>query len=273
MDSTTPFGQLHGAVLRRREVGGLALTETSYPARLRLPRHGHERAYFCLVLAGAYTETYARRSRACRAPDVIFHPAGEAHGDEFAAGGARCFNVQVCDDWLARLGLGAPALGPCDDLDEGPVAWLTTRLYGEFRGEDDLAPLAIEGLALEILAETVRRSRRARVRAAPRWIETATEYLRAHFAERVSLSDVARAAGVHPVHLAREFRRRQRCTVGEYVRRLRVEYARREISSTDAPLTEIALAAGFSHQSHLTRTFKELTGMTPAKFRTLSRAR
>jgi AraC family transcriptional regulator len=78
---------------------------------------------------------------------------------------------------------------------------------------------------------------------------------------------------VHPAHLAREFRRRRHCTIGGYVRRLRVEFACRELSSTDAPLAEIALAAGFSHQSHLTRTFKELTGMTPAKFRALSRAR
>lgn len=270
MDSTTPFGRLYGTVLRRREVRGLALTETSYPPRLRLPRHSHGHAYFCLVLAGAYTETYTRRARACRPSDVIFHPAGEAHADEFADAGGRCFNVQFSPDWLERLGVPAPSLGPCDSSGDGPVAWLATRLYGEFRAADDLAPLAIEGLALEIFAES---ARRARAHATPRWIRTATHYLRAHFGERLTLSEVARAAGVHPVHLAREFRRRRHCTIGEYVRRLRVEFACRELSSTDAPLAEIALAAGFSHQSHLTRTFKKLTGMTPAKYRALSRAR
>jgi AraC family transcriptional regulator len=270
MDSTTPFGRLYGAILRRREVRGLALTETSYPPRLRLPRHSHGHAYFCLVLAGAYTETYTRGARACRPSDVIFHPAGEAHADQFADAGGRCFNVQFSPVWLERLGVPAPSLGPCEDADEGALAWLAARLYGEFRAADDLAPLAIEGLALEMFVE---RARRARERATPPWIETVTEYLRAHFVERLTLSEVAGAAGVHPVHLAREFRRRRHCTVGEYVRRLRVEFACRELSATDAPLAEIALAAGFSHQSHLTRTFKALTGTTPAKFRALSRAR
>jgi AraC family transcriptional regulator len=259
--------------LRRREVRGLALTETSYPPRLRLPRHSHGQAYFCLVLAGAYTETYTRRARACRPSDVIFHPAGEAHADQFADAGGRCFNVQVSPDWLERLGVHAPSLGPSDSSGDGPMVWLATRLYGEFRAADDLAPLAIEGLALELFAESARSARRACALATPGWIRTVTQYLRAHFGERLTLSELARAAGVHPAHLAREFRRRRHCTIGEYVRRLRVEFACRELSSTDAPIAEIALAAGFSHQSHLTRTFKGLTGMTPAKFRALSRAR
>jgi AraC family transcriptional regulator len=74
--------------------------------------------------------------------------------------------------------------------------------------------------------------------------------------------------GVHPVYLASEFRKHFGCTIGEYVRKLRVEFACRRISESDSPLSDIAIAAGFSHQSHFSRTFKAVTGMTPAGYRT-----
>jgi AraC family transcriptional regulator len=66
---------------------------------------------------------------------------------------------------------------------------------------------------------------------------------------------------------------RHECTVGEYVRRLRVEYACRQFARTGAPLVDIALAAGFCEQSQLTRTFKRVTGFTPAEYRRSVRPR
>jgi AraC family transcriptional regulator len=78
---------------------------------------------------------------------------------------------------------------------------------------------------------------------------------------------LASAVGVHPVHLARSFREAHGASVGEYLRRLRVEFAQREVLRTDAPLSEIALSAGFCDQSHFGRTFKRHTGVTPAQAR------
>ena len=72
---------------------------------------------------------------------------------------------------------------------------------------------------------------------------------------------------MHPVHLAREFRRFQRCTIGEYIRQLRIERACRQLHASDEPLATIASAVGFSDQSHFSRTFKRLIGMTPAGYR------
>ena len=72
---------------------------------------------------------------------------------------------------------------------------------------------------------------------------------------------------MHPVHLARQFRASQGCTVGEYIRRVRVGFARRELVMTDKPIAEIALSAGFFDQSQLTKTFKRVTGRTPAAYR------
>jgi AraC family transcriptional regulator len=78
---------------------------------------------------------------------------------------------------------------------------------------------------------------------------------------------VASRVGVHPFHLSRVFRQHYHQTVGEYVHRLRVHFACGELKSDEARLAEVALAAGFADQSHFTRVFKQVTGMTPGAFR------
>jgi len=152
-------------------------------------------------------------------------------------------------------------------FDGGPLLWTAARLYDEFRNMDELSPLAVEGLSLTMTAEAARASRRGARRLPPRWLEQARELLHARFADNLTVAQVAQAVGVHPVHLAVEFRRFFGSAPGEYVRRLRVDYACRALSDTGAPLIEIALAAGFSSQSHFTTTFKRRTGMTPTEYR------
>jgi AraC-like DNA-binding protein len=67
------------------------------------------------------------------------------------------------------------------------------------------------------------------------------------------------------------FRRNQGCTVGEYVRRLRLDFAVDALVNPHSSLAEVASAAGFADQSHLTRTFRSYFGVTPSEYRRLHR--
>src|SRR5215471_2694506 len=145
------------------------------------------------------------------------------------------------------------------------------RLYREFCSDDELAPLAIEGLALELLAGLGRQDRRAAENGSSNWLKKAKELLHERFHEPLALSDVAQFIQVHPISLARAFRRTHHCTVGEYIRKLRVEFACHRLLASDEPLVEIAVSAGFSEQSHFCRTFKRLTGLTPSEYRSSHR--
>ena len=78
---------------------------------------------------------------------------------------------------------------------------------------------------------------------------------------------------MHPVHLAQTFRKFYRCTIGDYVRSLRIEFACRQLAATNMPLSQIALLAGFADQSHFTRTFKETLGVPPSRYRELASGR
>ncbi len=150
-------------------------------------------------------------------------------------------------------------------------ATLAMRLYREFHIMDEASPLAIEGLVLELIADLSRRAGPRSERKPAPWLRRTREILHAQLSERIQLNDVAKAVEVHPVHLAREFRKAYGCTLGEYLRRLRIEFCCRKLSTSDVPLVQIALAAGFSSQSHFSRVFKRHTGATPNEFRSLSR--
>jgi len=93
------------------------------------------------------------------------------------------------------------------------------------------------------------------------------EYIDAHLSERTQLVELAAVAGVSIHHFAREFKRSTGVTPHDYLTRKRVDRTREMLARTDWSLSEIAFAAGFSDQSHMTRHFRRLLGMTPGQFR------
>lgn len=93
-----------------------------------------------------------------------------------------------------------------------------------------------------------------------------TDYIDEHLGITPSLSDMALLVGMSPSHFARKFRHSTGLSFGRFVNRRRI-WRSFEILRTDSPLASVALDLGFSSQSHFTRLFSGLTGMTPAKYR------
>ena len=253
-------------VLPQCEASGWLLTESRYPPLFRMSSHQHENAYFGTVLQGSYSERSRSKSHVYDHSTPVLNPAGYVHSVHFHDAPTRIFRVELKSQTVSRVRQFSKVLDSLEELNTTSVFALMTRLYKEFLEPDDVTPLAIEGLILEVLAEASRSLSRSDV-GSPPWLKRAQEFLHSNFAKPFCLDDVATAAGVHPVDLAREFRRRYRTTLGEYTRRLRVEAACRALSATDAPLSEIAASLGFSDQSHMGKHFKRLTGFTPAQYR------
>ncbi|HVR41628.1 MAG TPA: AraC family transcriptional regulator, partial [Thermoanaerobaculia bacterium] len=139
----------------------------------------------------------------------------------------------------------------------------------EMRERDDVTPLALEGLLLELIAVAERSARDEN--SAPAWLRRAIEHLHDDPRGAHSLRDLARFSGVHAGHFARAFRRHAGCTLGDYVRRIRVERAKEAIAAGCA-LADVADACGFADQSHFTRTFRRIAGVTPAAYRRFQNA-
>lgn len=260
-------GCFYGEISKKSEVAGLILHESLYPHHAKIAAHSHAHSYFSVVLDGTYRETYERKTRHCKPATVVFHPAGETHSDEFSDKGGRLFHLEVNRRWLEKLDEYAVKLNRPAHVQGGPLAWLASRLYKEFHQMDDVSPLAIEGLATELLAETSRCCKTLLYQEPPKWIKLARELVQEHFAENLSVAFVAQSVGVHPVHLCRAFRRFHSCTIGEFVRGLRVEFACVQLSTSQMPISQIAALAGFSDQSHFCKTFKGYLGVAPDQYR------
>jgi AraC family transcriptional regulator len=260
-------GDFYGQMLRQHEVGGFGLSETRYLPGSTLPRHSHESHYVCFVLGGTYNESYERKTRSCQPAMVLYHPAGELHAQYFDNTRVDLFRVEVNPARLRDASHADLSMEGRDFRGGLPVG-LAHKLYQEFLEPDAVSHLAIEGLALELIAEIAREGRRrGNTSRQPHWLSQAHELIKSRYLEQLTLGDIAGTVGVHPVTLAREFRQHYDCTIGDMLRRERIGFACRKLLKREESLADIALAAGFYDQSHFAKTFKKLTGITPTEYR------
>lgn len=167
-----------------------------------------------------------------------------------------------------RLPGGFRELNPADD---GRVAAGLARLAVEFERGD---ALALECELLEVLERVFVRhgGLRAAAPAARDGGITAflRDYLEAHYAEAVSLEQLAGLVQRHPRHLIEAFRRAYGVPPHTYLLQRRVREAKRLLLD-DLPPLGVALSLGFYDQAHFSGTFKRFTGVTPGQYRRAAR--
>jgi AraC family transcriptional regulator len=101
----------------------------------------------------------------------------------------------------------------------------------------------------------------------PTQIGRVQDYIRSHLAHPIGLADLAAIAGTSQTAFARAFKRATGSAPYRFVLMARIERARRLLAGSGMPISDIALACGFSHQEHLTRMFHREVGTTPSAYR------
>jgi AraC family transcriptional regulator len=115
-------------------------------------------------------------------------------------------------------------------------------------------------------------SPRSKVKALPKWrLRRVEEYVKAHFDSCISLSDLAKVAGLSRMHFAAQFRAATGYRPREYLLHQRIEHAKSLLLNTEMPLVEVALAVGFCTQAHFSTVFKRFARETPARWRCASK--
>jgi len=258
--------QFYGAIAGQLRERGLTFGEVIHSTERKVPDHTHEISYYSLVISGGYDESY-RRGR------IHFQPftsaltrAGTKHDGRISPCGVRLFTLEIGKEWIKQFLNLQPEPDTVQDLRGGELTCLGIRLYREYCTEPVACSLTIDALVWELLAVAAGIQTQEFV-PPPAWWSRALDLLHAEFRRDLRVSEVAAEVDVHPVHLARVFRRICRQTPGEYVQRLRVRFASEKLALPSEGIAQIAAEAGFADQNHLTRVFKKYTQMTPGAFR------
>ena len=248
------------------KLSSLTLTETLHAPHLTIPTHVHRTASVCLSLSGESYEIM-NGSRVLVNPGCAIIRGPEVkHANQYGALPHRGFMIELDNRWLVACSHFARVFEGNRLYAGGPVPGLALRIYHESRIKDNVAPVIVEGLMLELLGHASRSLTPMPLRA-PCWLNQARDLLHGRFNDPLNLMEIAETVGVHPTHLARTFKKYFRSTVGEYLRKLRLDWAMKQLSESEDSIAEIAAAAGFYDQSHFSHQFKQHTGFTPAEFR------
>jgi AraC family transcriptional regulator len=251
------------------DVNGFAVADMRADPRVHVRRHTHEAAHFIVVLAGRYVTSASGGCGPCGASTVIYNPPGTTHQDRFAAIKGRMtgrfLSISVEGSRMSAIGQHVSLAERAVCLSHPDATTAAVRLRRELDFRETASQLAVEGLCLELVAAAARRPERP-WRSPPPWLNLAEELLRDVGADP-RIDAVAGACGVHPVHLARTFRRFYGCPPAEYRSRCRLNRAAHLLRTSNQRLSDIALACGFCDQSQMSRAFRRVHAIAPSEYR------
>jgi AraC-like DNA-binding protein len=204
-----------------------------------LGRHVHGKAYAALVLSGGYEEAGDHGRFRVKAGDVIFHERFEAHLDRFSETGAALLNLPL------------------------PVGYSCTPGFARVADPDSIARVA-ERSCREAVGLLFSLAISKRPQPADWPDELAAALIRN---PSLKLSQWGETNGIPPWAVSRGFGLVFGVSPEASRARIRARYALKRIHDTRAPLASIAAELGFADQSHMTRSVKQLTGITPQAWR------
>jgi len=228
-------------------------------------RHYHQHANLVFILDGECLEKRQHHSYERKTSDIAFLHAGEIHETIFMSALTRYISVDIKPGLFAESDIDENVI--CSAVEKSPDAkFLILKIYAELLCNDDLSNDSIKMLFLEFasLSRIV-----GRVKTPPAWVNVVHELLNDRWSETITLKQLSEASGVNPVTISKHFPIYFACTLGSYLRKLRVERSLSMIKNHDSSLTQTAYACNFSDQSHFTRSFKAYTSLLPTKFRYL----
>lgn len=239
---------------------GIIVSQTVYHEPVYQGWHCHEHHHLSLLLKGGNREQRSGKDQEVSAGRVLFYHSGERHKNSHTRHPSKNINVEITAAFLAQHGL---AFSTIEKFTEQPgrAKYALLKIYRECMRADTLTTAAIPALLLPVFAAPLIRKSET-----PPWIKQLKELLHDRWDETLSLQEMSVILGVHPVTISRYFPAYFNCSLGAYMRKIKIDKAMLMIQASTTPLTTVAHACGFFDQSHFIRTFKEVTGFLPRQF-------
>ncbi|HMI04552.1 MAG TPA: helix-turn-helix transcriptional regulator [Pedobacter sp.] len=260
-------GQFFGDTTKTIHLDGITLTDTEY-THDKVDWHYHENAYFTFILQGCVIEGNKKEIYHCPAGSLLFHNWQDAHYNIKPPGFTRGFQIELHPSWFNSLQLDFSSTEGSRNLLNPELKILMYKIFKETKFEGSNQQLNINALLADLFGR-IAVTEETFSRKIPAWVRQIREILNDSPLTNWTLRGLAHTLAIHPVHLSRGFSKYFNCTLGEYIRTIKIERSMGMLTEEKYSLTEIALACGFADQSHFIRTFKELNDIRPALYRKL----
>lgn len=266
--------QEHTHFWRDPALNNLELLRATYITHAFAP-HIHEGYAIGVIEGGAEQFKYRRSLHVAPRGSIVLINPGEMHTGEAATEHGWMYRMLYPDISLLQRAASEMAgkqqgipFFPSPVVDDPQLATQLMQLHAAL----ERSPSALErdSRFLWVFAQLIARHADAHaslqpIRGRQTWVQQARDYLEDHYAENVTLEQLASFVHVSPFHLLRVFRDAVGLPPHNYLTQVRVRRARQLLQASLRP-AEVALAVGFTDQSHLTRHFKALVGVTPARY-------
>jgi AraC-like DNA-binding protein len=242
-----------GDVALHAAVDGFALHVTHHAAGTLLRRHDHAAASLQIVLSGEFTEITAGRAHGCTAGSLIYKPAGAHHADRYSS---------AVDALLIEIEPHADAHRETLVARDAGAAVRAARIVRSLAAPYAGWRLDVEEGVITLLA-SLDPQRQERTGRRPGWLDDAVDLARAG----ASLADVSTHVGRHRTHVARVARQILGVSLSTFLRNERLRAAAWRLRTSGRSIAQVGGDCGFFDQSHFTRAFRALFGVTPAQYR------
>lgn len=252
----------------RTPILGLEVTIKRFPAGSAMARHVHEAAAMCVVLHGEMYEATDATESSYGGGNVIFKPSGVRHSNRFGPAGTSVLSIAMDDEAVDRLaGAGFPASDVFDSRVPS-VKYLSGRLIAALRRRDGLQ---CDAVALQLLA-AVTADRTAATPGSPDWLSRIRAAIVRDTRGKFTIDRAARESGIESARITEYVRRRYGLGFAAYTHQVKIEEALMILRARPhVSLASVAAELGFYDQSHFTRVFKKIVGITPSAFRRSNR--
>jgi AraC family transcriptional regulator len=257
-------GEYLGQVNKNWDADGVLISETAYPVRVFEGWHYHENHHISFIIRGGNKEQREGRETEILPGTIVSYQSGELHRNFNTNASSRNINLEIEASFFTRYDLPPNAFniaGPgCAD-----AKFATLKIYRECLANAGHSSVAVHSLLLGLLdyLDTT-------PSIIPKWVSLLRDILHDRWNDNIRLEELARLVQVHPITISKSFSRYFHCTLGEYIRKLRIEKAIQLVQTTDWSLTTIAHHCGFFDQSHFIRVFKNMTGFLPGRYKRLA---
>ena len=233
------------------------------------PPHMHEEYSIGVMLGGAETTICNGKSYEARRGDLLFINAEQVHASSSVNSEYRAF--KLWPDALERISVSdrnRPPRFPHRIVKDPALFRVLLKLHIDLEKEGSALEQEsqfVSTMALLLERQTDCIDLGSNTRQEETKVRIVREYLKDHYAENVSLSQLTTLTSLSPFHLLRVFRNRAGFPPHEYQTQVRIAHARRLIRA-GMPLSQTAVETGFFDQSHLSRNFKRIVGVTPRQY-------